>query len=119
MPFAIVKPINTVEAFRVEFERLDRTKFSYYAQEAMFEHLCELAESTGEPVELDVISLCGEYTEWTRDEAIAEIGASDATDDDIVDALAEMFGTALKFEHREWNHDRDALDVSTRFLTLN
>lgn len=132
----IVKTINTVEAFRAEIERADRRCFSYSAQEALFEHLSDLSDATGEPVELDVISLCGEFTEWTREEAIAELaeeGTSTApplTDDAIVEALAEMFGTAFKFEYHEWNYDHKARDlpdgthrvehiISTRFMTTN
>jgi len=51
--------------FTDAFARLGReSQFSYEAKQALFEYLEELEESTGEEIELDVISICCEYTEY-------------------------------------------------------
>ena len=48
-------------AFR-EMEREDQ--FSCEGKRALFEHLGEYEDETGEDVELDVIALCCEFTEY-------------------------------------------------------
>lgn len=50
------------DAFRA-YERIDN--FSYEGAKALFEYLEQYEEDTGEELELDVISLCCEYTEDT------------------------------------------------------
>jgi histidinol dehydrogenase len=59
--------IQTVNryAFEDAFKSYDRdTNFSYEGKKALFDYLEELEESTGEQIELDVIALCCEYTEY-------------------------------------------------------
>ena len=41
-----------------------KENFSYLGKKALFEYLEDLAESTGEEIELDVIALCCEFTEY-------------------------------------------------------
>jgi hypothetical protein len=49
-----------------EFHAYNRAdQFSYEAREALFEHLEQLSEDIGEPIELDVIALCCEWTEYS------------------------------------------------------
>jgi hypothetical protein len=55
--------------FRRAFESLRPDNFSYQAQEALFDYLEEYEESSGVEIELDVIALCCEYTEY---ESLAE-----------------------------------------------
>ena len=50
--------------FERAFKRYERENFSYDGLKALFEYLEEYEESTGEEVELDVIALCCEYTEY-------------------------------------------------------
>ena len=38
--------------------------FTYEGKRALFDHLEEYEESTGEEIELDIINLCCEYTEY-------------------------------------------------------
>lgn len=45
-----------------------KDQFSYEGLKALFEHLEEYAESTGEPLELDVIALCCDYSEETLED---------------------------------------------------
>ena len=48
------------------FRAMDRSEnFSYEGKRALYDYLEEYGESTGEPVELDVIALCCEYSEDT------------------------------------------------------
>lgn len=50
--------------FRRAFETLRPDNFSYAGQEALFDYLEEYEESTGEEVELDVIALCCDFSEY-------------------------------------------------------
>ena len=73
-------------AFRNAFYKMGRKdSFSYWGLEILFDYLEELEMATGEEMELDVISLCGEFAESTIDDLIREydIDISDCdTDDD-------------------------------------
>lgn len=54
--------------FHDAFIRMDRKEnFSYEARAALYEHLIEIAEAD-EPIELDVIALCCEWSEADADE---------------------------------------------------
>lgn len=67
------------------FREADRTEnFSYQGKKALFDYLEEYSDSTGEPVELDVIALCVEYNEDDIDTIIREysIDVSDAIDEE-------------------------------------
>lgn len=51
--------------FRQAFHNHDRgNQFSYEALQALFNHLEEVEGETGEEMELDVIALCCEYSEY-------------------------------------------------------
>ena len=63
--------------FQKAFQDLRLNSFSYEGLRALFEYLEESEESTGEEMELDVIALCGDYTEY----ASAEEYAKDYSDD--------------------------------------
>jgi len=41
-------------------------QFSYEGKKALFDYLEELEEATGEEIELDVVGLCCEYTEYAN-----------------------------------------------------
>lgn len=54
----------TVGSFRDAFYRMGRgDQFSYAGLGALFEYLENLSADMGEPIELDVIALCCEYSE--------------------------------------------------------
>ena len=47
------------------FETMDRnTNFSYEGKQALFDYLEQYEDDIGEEIELDVIALCCDYTEW-------------------------------------------------------
>ena len=57
--------------FREAFNRMDRgSQFSYEALEVLFNGLEEFEDDTGEETELDVISLCCDFSEMTLNEII-------------------------------------------------
>ena len=61
----LVKTV-TFNDFVDEFKNFNREDhFSYEGKKALFEYLNELSEDIGEPIELDVIGLCCEFTEYS------------------------------------------------------
>ena len=88
---AIVQSINSVYQFREAFRLAGRMdQFSYEGLEVLFDYLEEYSDSTGEPVELDVVALCCEYYESSIQELIDNynIDVSDADGDE--DIIAEF-----------------------------
>lgn len=69
----------TVNSFRDEFYNYGRgNQFSYEALEVLYNLLEEESEAIGEPVFLDVIGLCCDFTEYeSLDEALKELGLED------------------------------------------
>ena len=58
------KTINEIE-FINEFEKMNRgNNFSMEGKKALFEYIEQYEEETGEEIELDIIALCCEYTEY-------------------------------------------------------
>jgi len=52
--------------FLEEFRRYEREdQFSYEGKKALFDYLEELSEDMGEPIELDVIAICCDFTEYS------------------------------------------------------
>ena len=61
------------EDFRQAFINANRfEQFSPFALELIFDHLEELSDSIGEPIELDVIAICCDYSESTLSEYIED-----------------------------------------------
>lgn len=50
--------------FERAFERYERENFSYDGLKALFNYLEEYEDDTGEELELDVIALCCEFSEY-------------------------------------------------------
>lgn len=71
------------------FEDMDRAEnFTRRARQELFEYLEDLERDTGEEIELDVIALCCEWSEYTRDELAEQY--PDQYDDDE-DTMVEAF----------------------------
>ena len=86
---AIVQTTSFYE-FRSAFEDMGRdNKFTYAGLRGLFEYLDELSEETGEPIELDVIAICCDYSEETFEDVANNYGIdlSECEDDD--DAIRE------------------------------
>ena len=72
------------------FEKMGRgDNFSYEGKKALFNYLEELGEDTGSEIELDVIALCCEYTEFEDWEEFKANYTTTATD--IEDAILPDF----------------------------
>ena len=51
--------------FLEEFRRYEREdQFSYEGKKALYDYLNDLSEDLGEPIELDVIGICCDFTEY-------------------------------------------------------
>ena len=92
-----------VEAFR----RMGReNQFSREALEALFEYIENYEEDTGSSVELDVVGLCCEFTEYTTAvEAASDYGfTTELEAEDYEDV--ESYEDAKEEEALEWLQDR-------------
>lgn len=81
---AIVQTLSKssfIDAFK-QSSRKDQ--FSYEALEAIFDYLEEYSDSTGEPVEFDIVGICCDWSEMTWQEVALSYGVdlSQCTDDD-------------------------------------
>ena len=60
----LVKTVNFND-FLEEFRNYGREdQFSYEGKKALFDYLEELSEDLGEPIELDIIGICCDFTEY-------------------------------------------------------
>ena len=85
----MIAHIVDLHEFRYQFKSMGRSdQFSYEGLEGLYSYLIEYAESIGETVELDVIGLCCEYTEYdsVRD-CCAQYGLIGDTVHQMVEAL--------------------------------
>jgi len=65
--------------------------FSYEGLKSLFEHFEYVIEDTGEQIELDVVSICGEYEEFENlDEAISSYGTVIGVHTDNVKSLDDF-----------------------------
>ena len=89
---AIVQSINSVHQFREAFRLAGRMdQFSYEGLEVLFEYLDYLSESTGEPIELEVVALCCDYAESSIQELINNYNIDlSEVDDDDPDSIIEV-----------------------------
>ena len=76
--------------FERAFKNMDRgDQFSYDGLKALYEYLEEYEESTGENIDLDVIALCCDYTEYdSLKEFQADYGEEYSSLDAIRDTTA-------------------------------
>ena len=69
--------INKSE-FTAAFHQMDRgDNFSHAGLLALYHYLVDLEEETGEEMDLDVIALCCEFSEYDLEELQQEFGDSD------------------------------------------
>jgi hypothetical protein len=92
----IIKAISSY-AFHDELTSSDSRKdqFTYNARQALFEYLDNLSDETETPMELDIVSICCDYTEYE-----SAIEAVDAYTQDCPylldeDELIESDGTSI------------------------
>ena len=89
----IVDTITSASQFRDRFHQAGRgNQFSYDGLEILFDHLDQLSDDLGEPLEMDVIAICCDYAEEPA-HAIAACYCLDIEgldDDAVVDAVIAM-----------------------------
>ena len=85
--------IDTASSFRDEFRACGRAdNFSYEALGLLFDYLEAYEMDTGEEIELDVVSICCDYTE-DAPEHIARDYSIDIEGMDEDEAMAEVIAT--------------------------
>ena len=87
------------------FAKMGRgNQFSNAALDELYDHLESVSEDTGKDIQIDVIALCCEYSEYTLEEFIEDrdidIEDLDIEDDadEIIDLFRDDYGTVLSFE---------------------
>lgn len=97
---AIVQTLTFCQ-FCDAFRDMDRqNQFSYAGKQALFDYLEEYSDSTGDPVELDVIALCCEYAEESLEDIIYNysIDVSEAEgDEDKIEYIVEIVRDYLEY----------------------
>ena len=86
-----IKQTVTESDFRDAFAPIRPDNFTYEGLGALYEYLEELSEDTGEDIELDVIAICCDYTEYSEDEAREEFDIDVDVEDwqsEVPDAIA-------------------------------
>jgi len=68
----LVKEVSFYD-FLKEFEEFGRANnFSYEGKKALYDYLNDLSEDLGEPIELDIIGICCDFTEYDSLEQFIE-----------------------------------------------
>jgi hypothetical protein len=85
--------INTVSSFRDEFRACGRAdQFSYEALGILFDYLEAYEMDTGEEIELDVVSICCDFSEDSPENIRDQYGIdTEGMDED--EAIAEVIAT--------------------------
>jgi len=87
----------TVDDFRQDFVNYNRNYYSYEAYQAMFDYYNDIDEN----MELDVIAICGEWTEYDKDELMSDYGNGF---DDFERTLDYLHSRTLVFELDNGNY---------------
>lgn len=86
--------------FADAFKKMDRAdNFSYEGLKVLFDYLEELEEATGEEMELDVIAICCDFSEYDEEELISQYG--------------------YKLEREEYQEDEEYLEALVEELQAN
>jgi hypothetical protein len=67
-----------------------KDQFSYEALEAIFDYLEDYSDSTGEPVELDIVGICCEWSEMTWQDVAMSYGVDLSSCDDDDERIGEV-----------------------------
>ena len=86
-----IKQTVTESDFRDAFQAIRPDNFTYEGLGVLYEYLESMSEDIGEDIELDVIALCCDFTEYSEDEARREFDIdpdSEDWQDEVPDAIA-------------------------------
>ena len=82
--------INTVSTFRDEFRACGRAdQFSYEALGLLFDYFEAFEMDTGEEIELDVISICCDYTEDSPENIRDQYGIDGDDEAEVIATLED------------------------------
>jgi hypothetical protein len=82
----IIQTIDTASQFRDAFHKMDRgNQFSYEGFQALFDYLEEITQGC-EPLELDPIALCCDFSEYTIEDLQREY-PDNGTDEELLEYL--------------------------------
>lgn len=94
----LVKRVSFYD-FLKEFEEFGREgQFSYEGKRALFDYLNELGEDLGEPIELDIIGICCDFTEY---ESLEEFNHDYQLDLDDIDDI-NYYTTLIKVDENSF-----------------
>ena len=100
---AIVQTLSKssfIDAFK-QSSRKDQ--FSYEALETIFDYLEKYSDSTGEPVEFDIVGICCEWSECTWEEIVRDYDVDLSDCDTVTDKMGAVV---------------DYLSVNTTYIEL-
>tara|TARA_R110002167_G_scaffold209160_1_gene413090 strand:+ start:769 stop:1071 length:303 start_codon:yes stop_codon:yes gene_type:complete len=89
------KTINFYDFERAFVSDTYKNQFTYEGKKALFEYLEEYEDSTGDQIELDVVALCCEYTEY--------------------DSIADFW---LEYDQEDYP-DIDAIEYNTQVIMMD
>ncbi len=78
-----IKEEVTLSYFMDRFNEVRPKNFSYEGLEALYNYLEQLSEDIGEDIELDVIAICCEYSEYDSLEEVLEDYPTIETKEDL------------------------------------
>ena len=87
---AIVQTLNKSSFIDAFMQSSRKDQFSYEALEAIFDYLEEYSDSTGEPVELDIIAICCDYVEQPYKDIAEAYGIELDEEDSEEDQLQQV-----------------------------
>ena len=94
----LIKKVSFYD-FLEEFKKYNREEaFSYQGKKALYNYLNKLGENLGEPIELDVIAICCDFTEYESLEQFNDYYNLDL--DDIEDI--EYYTTLIQIDNEKF-----------------
>jgi len=80
-----IKQTTNLLQFCDSFSESHKNQFTYEGKRALFDYLEQYSDDTGEDVELDIIALCCEYTEYENMEELQKNYTSIKNMEDLED----------------------------------
>ena len=93
-----MKQTITKEMFQDRFTEMRKFQFTLKALSALYDYLLEYEESIGTEIELDVIALCCEYTEYRN---IEEFQMDNGEDCRTIEEI-EKLTSVIRFSHHSF-----------------
>jgi hypothetical protein len=113
-----MKQSINLSQFQDAFKSIRPDNFSYDGLEALYDYLEDYEDGTGEEVELDVIAICCEFSEYTSAQEAAEDHGFTAEPFECPECYEETSLFLKHCEHCEEEIDASAYDEETQEATL-